>query len=630
MQNKPLFRNYAKNFHSETKLEKTFNAILIFLLGFVLIFTPLSFGTVNEPSFYIAHISILGLVLVSILKMAFIRKFKLIKSFTLVPLFLFVGYTAVRYFFSDNPYYSRMEFLKIIDYSLIYLVIVNNFQRKKYFYSLIFLTILIGLFLSSLGIIQYFKEANKVYGIGLANEIVAVPSDGHQIHDAQSYFGIVTKPKPEQYGFRASGTFVCPNHLAGYLEMIIPLALAMSMLTRFVFGFRMLIGYSSLLIIAGWVLTFSRGGWIAGIVMLITFIILSYLRGEARSENRWILPMVIIIIALISIGIFVKPIQKRLLEISPTGDASSASRLKIWSDTIPMIKNKLFFGYGPGGYEWHFPRYKSHSINRKVTYTHNDYLNALADYGVFGTLIILFFIVLLFMKSRKIPEFFEHPDTQALMVGCLSAVVVVLFHAFFDFNNHIYSNALLFVVICGIYISVVSNVENEEEAYWKFDKLNNNIFMLIFVGIILVGIIISGIIQAGKLFLSEAYFQQGYALQYQILWNEASKKYEIAQKYDPKNPNIYGKLAEVLSAQNLFRIGIDNNQAINYYDTALKYNPYESDFLFKKALLLKRERKFKEASDVIGKAISQEPTNESYRVEYKKLDIILQRNKSAF
>gem|GEM_PF-2035814 len=630
MQNKPLFRNYAKNFRSESKPEKVFNIILLFLMGFVLVFTPLSFGTVSEASLYISHISILAMVFVTILKMVSLRKLKLIKSFTLVPVFLFVAYTAIRCFFSDIPFHSRIELLKVIDYALIYLVVINNFQRKKYFYAIIFITILIGLFLSSLGVIQYFKEANKVYGVGLSNEIVSIPVDGHQQQDVRSFFGMITKQKPEQYGFRASGTFVCPNHLAGYLEIIIPFGLAMSMLTRFVFGFRMLTAYSTVLIMAGWVLTYSRGGWVSGIIMIIAFSVFSYLRGETRSENRWVLPLVIIIIALVSLGIFVKPIQMRLLEISPTGDTSASTRIRIWADTIPMISDKLILGHGPAGFEWHYPRYKHQETNRKVTYTHNDYLNALADYGLIGTVIILFFIILLFMKARKIPTLFEHPDTQAIMVGCLSSVIGVLIHALFDFNNHIYSNALLFIVVCGIFVSVTANVDTDEENYWKFEKINGNFLFLFLIGLILAGIVAGGIMHGRRLLLSEIYFQQGKILQSQIFWDEALKKYELAQEYDYKNPNIYGKLAEVTAAKNLFRVKIDAHEAINYYDTALKYNPYESDYMFKKALLLKREQKFKEALDIIDAAIAQEPTNEAYRVERKKISDILQNKRSSF
>ena len=38
--------------------------------------------------------------------------------------------------------------------------------------------------------------------------------------------------RPEVYGHRGSGTYMCPNHLAGFLEMLLPLGLAYSVMSR--------------------------------------------------------------------------------------------------------------------------------------------------------------------------------------------------------------------------------------------------------------------------------------------------------------------------------------------------------------------------------------------------------------
>jgi len=67
--------------------------------------------------------------------------------------------------------------------------------------------------------------------------------------------------------------------------------------------------------------------------------------------------------------------------------------------------------------------------------------------------------------------------------------------------------------------------------------------------------------------------------------------------------HIYANIAEVYSAMSLFRR--DNRadtfaKAIANYNLALQKNPYESDFMYKKALLLKRIGKYDEANELFN------------------------------
>ena len=65
------------------------------------------------------------------------------------------------------------------------------------------------------------------------------------------------------YPGRGTGTYISPNNLAGFLEIILPLAVAYMLAGRIGPVTRILLGYSALVILAGIVVTFSRGGWVA-------------------------------------------------------------------------------------------------------------------------------------------------------------------------------------------------------------------------------------------------------------------------------------------------------------------------------------------------------------------------------
>src|SRR5207249_7281735 len=64
-------------------------------------------------------------------------------------------------------------------------------------------------------------------------------------------------------------TFICPNHLAGYLEMVLPLGWIYTLTGRFNHVTKIVIGYASLVIFTGIAVTISRGGWAATIISLV-------------------------------------------------------------------------------------------------------------------------------------------------------------------------------------------------------------------------------------------------------------------------------------------------------------------------------------------------------------------------
>ena len=78
------------------------------------------------------------------------------------------------------------------------------------------------------------------------------------------------------------GTFISPNNLAGFLEMLLPLALAYVLVGRMKPVVRILLGYAVLVMLAGMVVTFSRGGWVAVAVALLALLVsLTFHRNHA-------------------------------------------------------------------------------------------------------------------------------------------------------------------------------------------------------------------------------------------------------------------------------------------------------------------------------------------------------------
>jgi len=267
---------------------------------------------------------------------------------------------------------------------------------------MVFVLFLVALLLSCLAGVQYLKHSDFVNGIGFRHDLYAGETGGINDQEIRTVFTVVSKDRPEQYGNRASGTFVCPNHLAGYLEIIFPLALVVCLYARFVMGVRLFIGYSFFVMIMAWILTFSRGGWLAGTSALGFFFVTLFVRDNNNKNHfKPILFIVTLLVGLAIIASIVKPIQQRVLSMTPTSDESVGTRLDIWVDAIKMIKEKPVFGYGPGAFVWHYPKYKHYSLRRKITYTHNDYLNLLVDYGMVGFSIVLAFFLMHLARMKR-------------------------------------------------------------------------------------------------------------------------------------------------------------------------------------------------------------------------------------
>jgi O-antigen ligase len=179
--------------------------------------------------------------------------------------------------------------------------------------------------------------------------------------------------------------------------------------------------------------------------------------------------ILIVIVAVIFIGIFwagADPVINRVVK----GQSSSAekpsesffsSRGWVWKDTLSMIRANPVFGVGLGAYSTAFPVYTKSDGSIRVPQAHNDYLQALADCGIPGAVIVLWFIVLIFrsvargMKSRD-------PLMAGLALGAGASIFAILVHSVFDFNLQLPANALLFLILSAIVSRVGASVAREE------------------------------------------------------------------------------------------------------------------------------------------------------------------------
>jgi len=273
------------------------------------------------------------------------------------------------------------------------------------------------------------------------------------------------------------GPFANHNHFAGYMELLIPLPIAL-VITRAVKGeVRVLYGFAAAIMGLAAVASLSRGGMIS-LGATLVFIALVGLRmpaarrsvrrgkfpeleGDKQSKGgfRAVASQIAVVTALvIGIGagviwIGADPIIQRVTQGQPVEGQSqetfSASRGWIWRDTITMIRANPLLGVGLGAYVTAFNIYTKSDGSMRVPQAHNDYLQIVADCGIVGGLIALWFVILVFKNVARGLRARE-PLVAALALASGAGIFGILVHSLFDFNLQIPSNALLFLVLVAV------------------------------------------------------------------------------------------------------------------------------------------------------------------------------------
>ncbi|MGC9048853.1 MAG: O-antigen ligase family protein [Patescibacteria group bacterium] len=271
--------------------------------------------------------------------------------------------------------------------------------------------------------------------------------------------------------WRATGPFPQPNFLGLYLAPIIILAFG-QLIENFKNKRILAISYWLLVIIAGLlaiILARSEGA-ILGILAGLIFSALIY-----RKSRKWV---AIGLIILIIIGFSLPITRNYFIEKITFQDFSGQIRLKIWSETLTMLKDRPIFGAGLRGYQTVIEKYHQpyFSTERPIPleihpYPHNIFLAIWSELGILGLIVSLWILIKFFYQgfNKIIQTIRTYPNTPnkvfdisyprrisaelIFLILNLSAMIALLVHGTFDtpyFKNDL---AVLFWLIVGLMIS---------------------------------------------------------------------------------------------------------------------------------------------------------------------------------
>jgi O-antigen ligase len=131
-------------------------------------------------------------------------------------------------------------------------------------------------------------------------------------------------------------------------------------------------------------------------------------------------------------------------------DLQNRMRVAMAKDGLRMFWHKPVLGWGFGTFPTVYPQFRSFYTNLFVNAAHNDYVQVLAETGLVGFLIVIWFIVSVYRRGlRGLSRWNDNWD-QVLRLAALVGCTGILVHSFADFNLQIPANALLFYFLCAL------------------------------------------------------------------------------------------------------------------------------------------------------------------------------------
>ncbi len=267
------------------------------------------------------------------------------------------------------------------------------------------------------------------------------------------------------------GTYVNRNHLAGLLEMALPIALGLLAARvgqgggsaryagrnwlRRISGFitrlpkpnqTMLFSSLFIAIMLGLIFSRSRSGIMMGMIgILLSAILYGRHLGGARSKS---LATVFAVIGLALAAIIgLAPVMERF----SAEDALSDARWSIYSTSMKALWEFFPFGSGLGTFPGVYWRFEPESIGQFVNHAHNDYIEFVLEGGLPALVVIIMFVVMYAMRWPSLLRG-SHWGTLAFMqVGAGIGLFVMALHSLTDFNLHIPANAIYFALLAGVF-----------------------------------------------------------------------------------------------------------------------------------------------------------------------------------
>jgi len=338
------------------------------------------------------------------------------------PILGIITIGVLQLFFGATPYryLTRLELFRFGAYLIIFFLSVQAFREradlKKLAWFLIFLCFGVSLF----GIIQHFTSEGAIYWL-----------------------------RPLRAGGDPFGPYVNRNHFAGFVELTLPIGLAMLIFRGVQRDVYPLVGLLAIVPAGALILSGSRGG-IVSFAFEIAVLWLLARRRQASERPQFV---GIGIVALAAVALIAWLGAGRAIERFSTihvGEVTVNRRVSMFRGAAHLFADHPIKGVGLGALVAAYPRYETLYDGKLVDHVHDDYIEMLAETGLLGGICGIAFLWILFRQAKTGYAAEQGHLSRALHAGAVAGLCGMLLHSFVDFNLHIPSNSLLFLLLAHL------------------------------------------------------------------------------------------------------------------------------------------------------------------------------------
>ena len=580
-------------------LKSVLNAALLITLVLCLVAATILFGGILTEYALPWYALVVLLVTLWAMKLLLCRPVAIVWSPMHVPVALFAGYALCRYLTSPIEYESRLEAFQIGLYTLMYFVIACNFYRTRG------RTVIVGA-------LVLLAVAEAVYGLWQSRAQADI---------------VLWLERGGQYHGRGSGTYFCPNHLAGLLEMAFGMLVARLLVSRgsdvtlqSTLVIKLYGAVAAVFVALGLLATFSRGGWIATVAALM--VLLVWAKSARVLSSRMVISTLLLLAVAGTAAWSVPRIRSRIeqevrLKWDYTPGAPPvhvveglAGRYPMWKATVKMIRDHPMLGTGPGTWSWLHLKYREPGLQIRPRYAHQDVLQLASDYGLVGVLLVVAILGCFYRQAWRLARYAEPAEQRSFALGASAAVTAILVHSFGDFNLHIPANALWVVTLMGLTINQsVSGKKKHRKELHRMERFYLGLMLLVAAAdVAIIGV---------RLSFGSRFTERGYDANQRFEWEESHAWYRRALQYDAGNPETHAQIGDayrIQSAQAESPGEQSNRQqlvllAVEAYRRSLALNPFQSEVMLRLAAAYELAGDNPAALAVYDKALTVDPHN---------------------